>query len=47
MSGHIGLREDAKVGARLAARIARLFGEGSRPLPGATSKLKHQAIPSK
>ncbi|TWC33259.1 hypothetical protein FBY03_115100 [Pseudomonas sp. SJZ079] len=25
MSGHLGLREDARVGARLALRIARLF----------------------
>ena len=35
MSGHIGLREDARVGARMAARIARLFAPRvqSRPLP--------------
>jgi hypothetical protein len=25
MSGHLGLREDARIGARLALRIARLF----------------------
>jgi hypothetical protein len=31
MSGHVGLREDARIGAQLAAQIARLFTPGLRP----------------
>jgi hypothetical protein len=30
MSGHVGLREDARVGALLAAQIARLFAPPPR-----------------
>lgn len=35
MSGYIGLREDARVGARLAVRIARLFAPRWMPQAGA------------
>ncbi|SEQ95829.1 hypothetical protein SAMN05216600_11285 [Pseudomonas cuatrocienegasensis] len=31
MSGHIGLREEARAGHLLAQRIARLFAPVSRP----------------
>jgi hypothetical protein len=30
MSGHVGLREDARIGALLAAQIARLFAPAQR-----------------
>ncbi|HRL94447.1 MAG TPA: hypothetical protein PK873_12900 [Pseudomonas sp.] len=36
MSGHLGLREDARLGAQLAAQIAGLFLAAQRP-PGPAS----------
>ncbi|MDP3848391.1 MAG: hypothetical protein Q8R10_18390 [Pseudomonas sp.] len=36
MSGHVGLRDDARIGALLAAQIARLF----TPPPTATDALQ-------
>ncbi|MEK1904327.1 MAG: hypothetical protein AAAB13_00975 [Pseudomonas sp.] len=40
MSGHVGLREDARLGHLLARRIARLFV----PLP-ALDKPSHKHVP--
>jgi hypothetical protein len=37
MSGHLGLRDDARIGALLAAQIARLFAP-----PTATAAAQYQ-----
>ena len=38
MSGHLGLREDARLGAQLAAQIAGLFLVARRPPASAPSR---------